>query len=439
MKRFISILVIILSFGTKVIAATDSAEALYAKAYAQLYKGNEKAAISIFEKGISYYPDCAFLYAGLGDVYRKKGEFAAALDYYTQAQQKKYSVDNYKIDFYSTKLQKNSKDINTALNALILAAKDNDNIILYKNINYIMNDEYLKTILIPELYLNTADDTLNKANQLRNSGQTEAALKAYIAIINANPNNFQAANNAGAMLIELKDYTLAQKYLEQALKLNSNSAIIYNNIGILNFYQKNGQTMDENFKQSLKINPQYIPAINNIQIAKIQSELNYYQSQNIESILDVIKSDVDNYYAARTLAKIYYYKGDFKSANNLLEPLNSTYNFKLYTQKALFAYKAGNSANALNYINKAISLYSDNAIDYEIRGRIYDSMGKYVEAKADFQKAISKNSKLVNIYYYYARSLYKSGNIQEANNMMKDFISLKKGNPQTSFLKILFE
>ena len=223
-----------------------------------------------------------------------------------------------------------------------------------------------------------------------------------------------------------------------ALSVNSNSAIIYNNLAVLNYYQGKFTDMENNFSKSLKINSAYFPALNNAQIAKIKSSVDYYKTENIGSIIDIMKKDFENQYAARTLAKIYYYKGDFKNANSILEPLNSNYNFRLYTQKAIVAFKAQEYNSALNYINKAINLYSENTSDYIIRGRIYNAIGRYADAKADFQKVISKTSN-PDIYYYYARTLYKSGDLTGATSAMKNFISLKKGNSNSQNLKILFE
>ena len=439
MIRFLWAVVFSLIFVQSSFATGDSAEALYAKAYANLYKGNTRNASAIFTRAINAYPDCAFLYAGLGDVYKKEGNLDKAQEYYTLAQQKKYPTEGYKIDFYSISVQKSMENINSALNSLFSASKNTDNAFIYSNINLIMNEKYSSLKLIPDMYINTSDEALNKANTMKASGKKEDGLKEYLKILSSSPKNFQAANNAGVTLIELKDYNLAKKYLEEALELNSNSSIIYNNIAINNFYQKNYTEMANNFSQALKINSDYLPGINNLAVSKILADITSYTSANTESLLEILKNNFENCYAARTLAKIYFLKGDFKSADNILKPFNSTYNFKLYTQKAYMAFLAGDNSNALTYINKAITLYSDNAIDYEIRARIYDKAGMYQEAKDDFSKAISKNSKRAETYYYYARSLYNSGDIQSANTTMKTFITLKKGNPQTSFLKLLFE
>ena len=362
MKKFFTAFVLSFLFASNSFAEIETAETIYAKAYGALYKNNIKEATKLFERGQEFYPDCAFLYAGMGDIYLKEGNFDKALDYYTIAQRKKYALDVYKIDFYNAYLQKNMEEISNGLNQLISATKNSDNPILYKNIKYIMNENYEKTKLVTELYLNTQDEDLNKVNNYKIAGKKETALRGYLKLLNQNPQNFQAANNAGVTLFELKDYQLAEKYLKQGLEHNPNSPIILNNLAIVDLYQKEYKEMENNFAAALKAKSDYLPAINNKAIAYIHKGLEFYQPENIDSILDIIKKNNEDYFATRTLAKIYFIKGDFKSSFNILKPLNSTYNFKLYTQKAYSAYKANNTEEALNLINKAISLYSDNSI-----------------------------------------------------------------------------
>ena len=195
------------------------------------------------------------------------------------------------------------------------------------------------------------------------------------------------------------------------------------------------EDMESNFNEALKLKSDYIPAINNRVIGNIHKDLNFFKPQNIESILDIIKKDNENLYAVRTLAKIYFIKGDFKSANNILEAINSSYNFRLYTQKGFIAYKAKELDKALNYINKAISFYSDNATDYIVRGRILTDLGRYGEAQADFQKALSKDKKSYVTYYYHAKMLNKCGNADNAYSLLKKYFEIKKGNTQSPNLR----
>ncbi|MCR4881235.1 MAG: tetratricopeptide repeat protein [bacterium] len=437
MKRFLILIAMLLLVGENAIAASaETAEAIYAKAYSQLYKNNTKSAISTFTRGIHSYPDCAFLYAGMGDAYRKEENYTKALEYYTQAQQKKNAIDNYKIDFYSTKLEKDNQNIRNAVIELFEASKDVDYQLLFKNINMIMDEKYTQTVLLTEIYQNTSNSEINRANQLKKSGQNDAALKIYLKVLSSNPQNFQAANNAGAALIDLRDYILARKYLEQADSISPNSSIILNNLALVNLYQRRYSEMEKTLE---KMRKESFVEKNNAAVINVQAAASYYQSQNIESIIDIIKSDTTNYYAARTLAEIYFIKENFDNANKILEPLESGYNFKLYMQKAYTALKTSNNSAALTYINKAITMYSDSSYEYEIRGRIYYAMGRYQEAIADFKTALAKDKKNENVYYYYARALNKAGDSVGATNMMRNFVSLKKGNPQTSFLKILFE
>jgi len=439
MKRFFSTILLIFCISTQVFAIDESAESLYAKAYGALYKNNPLEAIRIFEKGQKYYPDCAFLFAGMGDVYYKEGNLEKALEYYTLAQRKKHSQDIYKIDFYNAHLQKTTQEISESLNKLFEATKKSNNPILYKNINNILDENFEQTTLVTEIYQNTTDTNLNAANVLKNTDKKEDAITAYLKILNTNPKDFRAANNVGVTLFELKDYELSEKYLNQALENNPNSALILNNLALVNLRKKNFQKMEENFNSALKIKGDYFPAINNRAIANIHRGLQFYQPENIQSILDVIKKDPENNYAKRTLSKMYLLKGDFENANNILEPINSTYNFKLYTQKAFTAYKNKQNEKALEYINKAILFYSDNSLDYEIRGRILTEQGKYKEALTNYKTALEKDPKNTRVLFYQAKTLYKTGQKLEAQNKIREFINSKKGNSQTSQLENFFK
>ncbi len=435
MKRFFYSILISMLLVFSVKASTETAETIYAKAYGNLYKGNTHEAIRILDKAISTYPDCAFLYAGMGDAYLKEGNFDKAINYYTIAQRQKYAIDIYKIDFYNATLQKNMKDIQVAVDTLISTTKISDNPTLFLNIKHILNENYAKTTLITDIYYNSEDEELTRINNLRLAGNKEEALKGYLKLLSANPKNFQAANNAGVTFFDLKDYQLAEKYLKTALDINKEAPLILNNLAIVNLYQKNYNDMENNFNEALKLKSDYIPAINNKVIANIHRDLDFFQAQNIDSILDIIKKDNENYYAMRTLAKIYTVKGDYDNANNILLPLNSTYNFKLYTQKAYVALKYQDYNNALLHVNKAISLYSDNSIDYLLRARILTALARYGEAQADFQKALEKNRKNVTVYYYQARMFNKYGNTETANTFLKKYFESKKGNTQSANLR----
>jgi len=400
MKRFFYAILIYFLLISQTSFAAETAESIYARAYGKLYQNNTNEAIKIFEKGITNYPDCAFLYAGMADAYLKDGNLDKAINLYTISQTKKYSSEIYKIDFYNANLQKNMKNINNAIDTTIQATKISENKLLYKNINYLLNEKYSQTILMTEDFTDNSNAELTRINMVKNSGKKEEALRGYLQMLTINPNSYQAANNAGVTLIELKDYQLAEKYLTKAIELNPNSPIPYNNLGITYLNLQNYSKMEDNFKTALKLNNNYIHAINNQVIARIHKDLAFYKPENINAILDIIKKDNENYYAARTLAKIYFLKGEYQNAFDIILPLNSNYNFKLYTHKAYIALKAGETQSALNYINNAISLYSDTPVDYELKGRILTALGNFEEARENFQKALDKNKKNFNSYYY---------------------------------------
>ena len=215
--------------------------------------------------------------------------------------------------------------------------------------------------------------------------------------------------------------------------------IILNNLAVINLYKGDFTKMDEFITNALKAQNNYLPAINNKAILRIYKELSFYKSENVETIINIIQKDFENNYATRILSKIYFVKGDFKSASKILEARESSYNFKLYTQKAYTSLKNNEPNQGLAFINKAIELYSDNSIDYEIKARIYNSMKDYQSAIENYKIALKKENKSANLKYHYARTLYNCGQKIEATNMMKEFITTKKGNSQSSNIKLFFE
>ena len=173
MKRFFYAILIYFLLITQASFAAETAESIYARAYGKLYQNNTNEAIKIFEKGITNYPDCAFLYAGMADAYLKDGNLDKAINLYTISQTKKYSSEIYKIDFYNANLQKNMKNINNAIDTTIQATKISENKLLYKNINYLLNEKYSQTILMTEDFTDNSNAELTRINMVKNSGKKE--------------------------------------------------------------------------------------------------------------------------------------------------------------------------------------------------------------------------------------------------------------------------
>lgn len=437
MKRFLYAILISFLFTNIVFASSDTAETLYAKAYGNIYKNNQREAIRIFEKAIKTYPDCAYLYAGLGDVYLKQNNLNKAIEMYEKAQQMKYSRDIYKIDFYYANLLKTYQDINKAMKELFKATNHNNSTDIIKNIKFILEEEYSKTFFITEWYLNTNDTSLNYANSIKNNGKLELALKEYLKILSENPQNFHAANNAALTLLELKDYNLAEKYIKMALELNPNSALILNNLAVINSYQNKYTDMHTNFEKAMKIKQHYLPLQINIPVAQIHKNLNLYTSQTVDTILDIIKKDNENYYAIITLAQIYLLKEDYQSAKNILETINPEYNYKISYLKALTSYKNNDLKTALEYINKADNLFQNQAKDYLLKAKIYTSMQNYEFANSNFKYAIETKENIPNLYYYQAIYEQSIGNKNKSNSLLKEFVKQNNGNTNIDYWNVL--
>lgn len=84
---------------------------------------------------------------------------------------------------------------------------------------------------------------------------------------------------------------------------------------------------------------------------------------------------------------------------------------------------------AYQYIDKAISLDSENPMPWFFKGVVRIWENKYSEAAADIEKAISQNNDEESYYFYYAVCLEKLGRIESAIDALKKGI---RCNPSSS-------
>ena len=190
-------------------------EQYYAKAYGYMVKNNTGEAKKLFEKAITEYPDRGFLYAGLGDTYLKEKNYPKALDLYISAQKKDAKNPIYKINYYDALIKKVETEAETAKRDLIKSTRYGNNEIVYKNIEYIMQERFSSLEFITDIF--------GDINNISSSTEED----------------YKKLNNLGVQNIRQKNYIEAEKYLLKALSLSDKSPYILNNLGVANFYQKN--------------------------------------------------------------------------------------------------------------------------------------------------------------------------------------------------------
>ncbi|MGB4604399.1 MAG: tetratricopeptide repeat protein, partial [Bacteroidales bacterium] len=85
--------------------------------------------------------------------------------------------------------------------------------------------------------------------------------------------------------------------------------------------------------------------------------------------------------------------------------------------------------NALNDLNKAIDLYPDYYLAYNMLGNIYFDQEQYDAALKYYQKAIELNPDYVVAYYNVANIYYEQGNYSAAKNYFNKIVILDPNGP----------
>lgn len=411
MKRIFLAIFFIFLIANHVSALTS--EQYYAKAYGNMVKNNTGEAKKLFEKAISEFPDKAFLYAGLGDTYLKEKNYSKSLDLYTKAQKKDLKNPTYKINYYDCLIQKIRNEVDVTKRELIKSTKYGKNELIYKNIEYLMQDRFASLEFAIELF-----------------SESDAASNVT--------DEYKKLNDAAVQYIIEKNYTEADKYLKKALALNNQSPYILNNLGIISFYLKDYKNAQEYFKNAQDYDKTSQNIINNIAVYNFLTALNSYSSTNISSIKTILTENPANNYARKILAEMYYYHGDYKDAELIINPVVVEYNPNIFYEKALIYYKNGNYTKAYQEIDRAIKVSSDVTDFYVLKARILMAQRNYSEAKRSFSM-INRRDFSADKYYYQAMLSYLTSNREEVLVLLQKFWNSYGGYLTLQNVQILFE
>ncbi len=183
-----------------------------------------------------------------------------------------------------------------------------------------------------------------------------------IAKVQVSKENIKEAEklyNEGLKAIDTKDYRLALKELNQALKLNPNNAETLYKVGRVYTYKKQDKKAFNYYKKAIQVNPKYAPAYNNIG-AIYQSRRNYFKAE--EYLKKSISIDPYNAESHSGLAQIYSDQGNYEEALDVFnKALSLKYTSELNVAKthfniALLHYRKGDFVNAKIELHKGLNI-----------------------------------------------------------------------------------
>jgi len=181
----------------------------------------------------------------------------------------------------------------------------------------------------------------------------------------------------GRRFFEKKDYEKAEKYFLNLVKENENFADVYNMLGVI--YHANGQFSNsiECFEKAIKINPNYTEALLN---------------------LAVLYNDLGKYKKANTLYSRVHARKD-KKKKEKMDPFIK---------------------------NKLANKHAE-------LGDIYEGIGVYPEAIAEYQKALELGPKFLDIHSKLALCYREEGKYAQAIKILTQVIKI---NPKYSQARV---
>jgi predicted O-linked N-acetylglucosamine transferase (SPINDLY family) len=152
---------------------------------------------------------------------------------------------------------------------------------------------------------------LLEAFELHNKNNFSEAKIKYEKILEIDPENFDANNLLGTLLVEIKDFKNAEKYLTKSLSINSTKPATYNNLGIALKEQGKINESLERFSEAIIKKNDYADAYNNRGLVFI-SQKNYDLA--ISDFNSAIKIKPDSILSYNSLALCLFNLQNFNAA-----------------------------------------------------------------------------------------------------------------------------
>ena len=194
------------------------------------------------------------------------------------------------------------------------------------------------------------------------------------------------------MLIEkYKQFDRAKLWLEQAMRLDSNSTVLRNSWGLFFLGKKEYLKAEQQFKKAIQLDSFNVRVNNNL--GKVyhktrrydEAEQQFKKAIQLDSTLAVVYSNLGNVY----LATRRYTEAEqqFKKAIQL----DSTY-VDAYFNLGFLYFKTRRYEEAEQQFKKAIQLDSTPAVVYFNLGNVYLATRRYTETEQQYKKAIQLDS-----------------------------------------------
>ncbi|MEM3444749.1 MAG: tetratricopeptide repeat protein, partial [Thermoplasmata archaeon] len=230
------------------------------------------------------------------------------------------------------------------------------------------------------------DTWIYRGNLRFESGDFESAIRCYDEALSLSPDNVAALYNKANALLQTGRNEEALKILEKLVENNPGIEEIWNNLG--NIYARKGKIEEavESYTRAIELNPDYIIARYNLGMVLAQ-------------------------------------KGEYAPAiEQFSQVLEREEMFEAYSAKASCEYAMQRFEEALNTVNRAISLNSKNVNAWLLRGAILAELEKTEDAFNTFKECMKINPENPEIYLAAGKLALKHQRLREAEEFLKNCV-----------------
>jgi len=236
-------------------------------------------------------------------------------------------------------------------------------------------------------------------------------------------------NNISKAYLDKKEYELAIKYANDAVKLDSNLDMAYNNLGYAYFCLNDYDKAFAFFEKAVNIDPNLVAAFVNRSL--INLELQKYD-EVIEDCKRAILLEPNNALAYNNLGYAYFCKMNYEMAlENLNMAIKIKNNFEIaYINRSITYFNLGRYEETIADCESVININPYNVKAYINLGTVYYSMGDFNKALTNFNHAIRLDPLLDFTYINRGKTYYMLGKYEKAIDNWETAIRLNSANEE---------
>lgn len=258
------------------------------------------------------------------------------------------------------------------------------------------------------------DQLLLQGIGFQRKGDVKSALSVYEKILSGDANHFDALQLSGGICLQQKQFELALRYFERALKIKTTSFTLLNNHGLALKALNRLSDAQISFQQSIQLNPNFADSQSNlgntlVALNQIDQAITHY-----EKAIELDPNHPDAHFnLGVALEKQENYEGALRSYDTAI---------KLNPKDAHAHQNRGVALGKLKHYDLALNSYRQALALNPNLDSVFFNQGILLEEMALPHEALISYDKTVEINPHHAVALYNLGNLLKKSGRLEEAI-----------------